>query len=221
MKPTELCQLAGTYTGKPPSGGMICMAKIDGWRALYLRDWQGKPGLWTRNGHPIEGVGHILWRLAQIERAAGQPLFIDGEFQIGRSLAETKRWCEAGWKHGGEAGQLFAFDAMPLTHWRAGHSPIPLVERLDLLRGAIEGADGDQWDWRPGSRGRDDKLPPVVMLDHSWVFDHRDVMDQAEQVWSDGGEGLVLKAPEAPYWRKRTCDWLKVKHGQAWQKKAA
>jgi hypothetical protein len=82
----------------------VAEQKVDAFRALYLRNREGKPGLWTRNGYPIEGVGHILHQLAAMERIAGEPLMIDGEFCVGDgpdTLATTKAWCERDWKQGG------------------------------------------------------------------------------------------------------------------------
>ena len=220
MQSYHLCQLAGEYRGQIPIGGMLFEQKIDGWRGLWLRDHTGKPGLWTRNGHPIEGTGHIAWHLSQIERAAGQPLVIDGEFQVAGTLAATKEWGERGWKHGGEAGEYFAFDCLTLAEWQDGGTDQPLVDRkADLARWANE-ATGDGWEWRPGSHGRDDGACPVSVLPDGWAFDTQDVEREARRVWAAGGEGLMLKDPESPYQRNRNNHWIKVKQGQRWQRAA-
>lgn len=89
---------------------------------------------------------------------------------------------------------------------------------MDLASRAV-----DDWTWRPGSRGRDDKLPPVVVLPHAWVFDRRDVLEQAERVWAADGEGVMLKDPDSPYRRNRDKAWQKVKreNQHKWQLKAA
>lgn len=220
-RPKELCQLAATWSGTLPDDGWLWQEKVDGWRALYLRDHKGQPRLFTRNGHPIEGTGHITWRLAQIEEAAGEPMMFDGEFQVGGSLEATKRWCESGHKAGGEAGQLFLFDAIPLSDWERGQCSVPQVDRLQRLREAIAAAEGDGWDWRPGSRGRDEALPPVVMLEDGWCFTPSDVTQEARRIWARKGEGLMLKDPLAPYQRNRSDAWQKVKPGAAWQRKLA
>lgn len=128
----QLCQLASGWKGPLPDGGALVEQKIDGFRALYFRGHDGQPKLWTRGGHRIEGVTHILHRLGQIEQSVGQALFIDGEFQVDGTLDATKRWCERGWKVGGEAGQFFAFDCMPEAEWRAGGTDRPVVERNPL-----------------------------------------------------------------------------------------
>lgn len=216
MTPAQLCQLAGEYRGTVPDGGLMFEQKIDGWRALWLRDHRGVPGLWTRNGHPIGGTGHIAWHLAQIEREAGEALVFDGEFQVEGTLAATKTWAETGWKRGGEAGELFLFDCVTLAEWRAGGSERPLVDRKARLVELAQAARGDGWEWRPGSHGRDDGACPVSVLPDGWAFDPADVEREARRVWAAGGEGLMLKDPSAPYRRNRNGHWLKVKQGQRW-----
>lgn len=220
-RPKELCQLAGTWKGDVPIPGLLAEVKVDGWRALYLPDHKGKPRLFTRNGHPIEGTGHIVWQLGRMADAAGEPMIFDGEFQVDGALAATKAWCERGWKQGGEAGQFFAFDCMPLREWQGGGSATRLIERKAILRELLAVANDDCWDWRPGSHGRDAEAPPVVVVDDEWAFDTRHVMDLANRVWASGGEGLMLKNAEAAYRRNRSDDWLKVKPGGPWQRRRA
>ncbi len=223
MRSNHLCQLASDFRGDMPSDGMLFQEKRDGWRALLLRDWKGRPGLFTRNGMQIEGVGHILYRLAEIERAAGEPVVFDGEFQVDGTLAATKAWCERGWKAGEEDGQLFLFDALPLSAWEQGGDDMPLVDRLKRLRGWLDAAEADEWTWRPGSRGRDEALPPVVMLEDGWAFDEADVLAEARRVWAAGGEGLMLKHALEPYRRNRNAAWQKAKRENMhkWMRRAA
>lgn len=210
----EFCQLAGTWDfATVPPGGCMAEEKVDGWRALYLRDWQGKPGLFTRGGRPIEGVGHILHRLALIEQCAGARLVFDGEYQAGGCLSATKAWCERGWKAGGEAGTLHLFDAMSMADWQAGGSSTPLYQRKAALAGWIEAADRhpQAWEWRPGTRGKEPEGEAVKLVRDEWCASVADVMALARRVWMAGGEGLVIKDAESAYVRARSPAWLKVK----------
>ena len=221
--PAHLSQLCGTWDGRTIPPGAVAELKHDGWRGLYLRDHTGKPGLWTRNGVPIEGVGHILHALEAFERHAGERLFIDGEFCVGDgpdTLASTKAWCERGWKAGGEAGTFYAFDCLPYADWMRGGSETPWIarkERLQALALAVETDADHAWTWRPGSRGRDEGANPVRVVPHRevWCFD--DVIEAAGAMWDAGLEGIVLKDRWAPYERKRTGHWLKV--GRPWRDK--
>ena len=218
MRPTSLVQLAGEWRGAIPAGGVMVETKVDGWRAARFPGVDGRVRLWSRNGMPIEAE-HILHRLGLMERVAGEPLMFDGEFLVGDTLAATKAWAERGWRMGGEAGQFFAFDCLTLAEWRAGGSDVPLYQRkrqlLDLAR-AVEDDPALSWEWRPGSRGRDDSVPPVVVLPDTWAFDPADVMAEARRVWAADGEGLMLKDAESPYRRNRSDAWMKVKPGGPW-----
>lgn len=215
QRPRELCQLAGRWTGHVPEGGIACEEKRDGWRALWFPGLDGQARLWTRNGQPIEGADHIAHRLAIMERAAGQPMMFDGEFIVDGSLAATKQWCESGWKRGGNAGVLYLFDAMPLADWTRGRCDMRWIERKTLLRGIWDKAQADplSWEWAPRSRGQGQDTPIVEILDDLWLFTADDVREEASRVWARGGEGLMLKDPEAPYGRARSSAWLKVKKG--------
>jgi ATP-dependent DNA ligase len=209
---TELCQLLGDWDGTTPTGGVWFEQKHDGWRALRFAGIDGQVRLWTRNGLPIEGTGHILWRLEQMEQAAGEPMMFDGEFVVDGTLDATKRWAEKGWRAGGEAGVFHLFDGMPLSAWQAGGDPTPLYERKKRLKALFDASAGDGWEWRPGSRGRDENGPPAVQLvEDGWAADAGEVIAGARRVWATGGEGLVLKDWSSPYRRTRSPAWAKVK----------
>ncbi len=223
---SSLCQLASDYRGQMPDDGLAFEQKVDGWRAMAFRGHGGQLRLWSRNGHRIEGAGHIIHRLQIIEEAAGEPLFIDGEFLVGGNLADTKRWCEQGWKMGGEAGRFYAFDIAPLSEWQRGGWDQPWHERKAWLTKLVQAVDehlASQWDWREGSRGRDDGPSPVIVLEDGWCFTPADVASEARRMWARGAEGLMLKAPLAPYRRNRCDAWLKVKQDNQhkWMRKAA
>lgn len=209
---TGLCQLLGDWRGDVPTGGIWAERKWDGWRALrLLTGREGIPGLVTRNGLPIEGVGHILHRLARMEREAGEPLMFDGEFVVDGTLDATKRWCESGHKMGGEAGVYHVFDAIPLSDFMARRNAIPLYERKARLKALWDATQEDEWEWRAGSRGRDEGGLSVLLVEDEWLFDRDAVIGRAREIWAGGGEGVVLKDAEAPYEFRRSNTWRKVK----------
>lgn len=214
-RPRELVHLAGRWRGAVPDGGIACEVKIDGWRAAWFPGLDGKPRLWTRGGQPIEGAGHIAHWLGIMERVAGEPMMFDGEFQVDGTLAATKAWCERGWKHGGNAGKLYLFDAVPLADWKRGRCDEPWIERKARLVEIMRAAEASPlpWEWVPGARG--DTPGSVEILDDVWLSSADDVRDEANRVWARGGEGLMLKDPAAPYVRARSDSWLKVKRDGA------
>ena len=220
---TQLCQLLGDWRGAVPAEGTWLERKFDGWRALRFAGIDGQVRLWTRNGLPIEGAAHVMWRLEEMEREAGEPWMFDGEFVVDGSLAATKAWAEKGWKAGGEAGVFHLFDGMPLREWKAGGGDTPLYMRKARLRALFDASAGDGWTWRPGSRGRDEFGPAAVQLvEEHWASDAADVLDHAQRVWAADGEGVVVKDAEAPYRRSRNNTWQKVKRDNAhyWRKAA-
>lgn len=214
IRPSSLCQLAGTWNGSAPAnGGCIAEQKYDGFRALYFRDHEGKPTLWTRNGHPIEATGHILHKLAAMEAVAGESLFFDGEFQVDGCLSATKAHCERGYKTGIEAGTFYAFDVLTEREWRANDCDRPLIDRKAMLKHISDesGNMDDGWEWRAGTRGKEPDAPTVEISDGEWCNDVGEIMDLANRVWVAGGEGLVLKDAESVYRRERSKTWMKVK----------
>lgn len=217
----DLCQLAQDWRGLVSESGIMAETKIDGFRAIRFPGITGKVRLWTRQGMPIEGAGHILYRLERMERAAGEPMFFDGEFQVGETLAATKAWCESGWKLGGEAGIYHVFDAMPLSAWRAGGDPTPLYQRKKRLKELMDATAEPDWEWRAGSRGRDEGATAVRMIEDEWCFTASDVLDFTKRIWAAGGEGAMLKDAEAGYARKRSDAWLKVKPYGPWSRARA
>lgn len=215
---TQLCQLASDWRGHVLPHGMMGERKIDGWRGIVLTGIDGIRRMFTRNGHWIEGTAHILYFLEHMERAAGEPMVFDGEFQVENSLDATKRWAESGHKLGGEAGHFYLFDALPLSAWKAGGDPTPLFQRKARLQALYQAVIEDEalaWEFRPGSRGDDGWLRSVSVLPDTWVFNAQGATEEARRIWADGGEGIVLKDPEAGYVRGRNGHWLKVKQANS------
>jgi ATP-dependent DNA ligase len=215
-----LCQLAASWSGRDLPIAATVEEKRDGFRALWLRDHQDKPGLYSRNGIPLPGVEHITHQLAAFERHAGQPLFLDGEFCVGETdtLATTKRWVERDHKFGGTAGKLYLFDGLAFDDWMRGGTDTPLwqrKERLQALALAVETDQAHAWDWRPGSRGDEPNPVELVTATEVWCVD--DAIEQAGAIWASGGEGIMLKDLEAPYRRCRSNAWLKI--GRPWRDK--
>lgn len=208
-----LCQLVGTYRGTLPDGDWFIQAKIDGWRCLSFVGRDGQKRLWTRNGIPIEGTGHIRHKLALMERIAGEPMVFDGELQVGETLAATKAWCERDWKGGGEAGTMLIFDCLTQSEWEQGGTDRPLHERLAMLDRLYREmlALPANWEWREGTRGKEPPAPHIMPLSYEYAASHADVMDFATRVWSRGGEGAVVKRADSGYVRDRSNEWMKIK----------
>lgn len=215
---TQLCQLASDWRGHVLPHGMMSEEKRDGWRGIVLQGIDRITRMFTRQGHFIEGTGHILYLLQHMERAAGEPMVWDGEFQVNGNLADTKRWAESQWKQGGEAGHFYLFDCLPLSAWKRGGDPTPLFQRKARLQALYQAVIKDEalaWEFRPGSRGDDGWMRSVSILPDQWVFTAQDALRATQDVWATDGEGTVLKDPEAPYQRGRNSHYLKIKRENA------
>jgi len=219
MTPTALVQLVGEYRGVLPEGQWVASPKIDGWRAAWFRGIDGRPRLWTRGGHPIPGVAHILARCAAMEEVAGEPLMIDGEFQVDGTLLATKAWCERGQKLGGNAGTLFAFDCLTQAEWKAGGSDMPWLDRQKRLHSLVDATATLPMDtrWFRATDGQPVPEDYLQALPGELVQSHEGVVRAAEEVWAAGGEGCVIKRIDSPYRRNRTDQWLKVKQSGKWR----
>lgn len=205
------------WNGKDiPQGGYSVSQKIDGFRANHYRGIDGTPRLWTKNGHEIHGVGHILHKLGIMESIAGEPMMFDGEFQVNGTLSDTKRWHEKGWKLGGEDGTLFIFDMMPERLWRDGGDPKPWIIRdseLSELLALSEQSD-ENWQWREGTHGKEPDCPAVKAIEWEILDTVEEIERKAQEMYNRGDEGLVLKVIDSPYIRGRSNDWKKVKQGR-------
>lgn len=220
MTAPYLSQLAAEWRGTLPG---LCIAEVkhDGFRCLWLRDRQGVPGLYSRNGMPLPGLEHIAHELLAWERHAGERLFLDGELIVGDgpdTLASTKRWCESGHKLGGTAGVLHLFDGFAYDDWFRGGTDAPWYQRkarIEQLGLSVEADEAHRWDWRPGARG--DEPNPVRVVPHTDIWTVDDALMIAAQMWRAGLEGCVFKDAEAPYVRQRSNAWMKC--GRPWQSK--
>lgn len=222
MTAQQLCQLAGAWQRTLPAW-TIGECKLDGFRCLWLRDWEGRPGLYSRNGMPLPGLDHIEHELRAWERHAGERLFVDGELIVGDeadTLAATKRWVESGHKLGGTAGVLHLFDGFSYDDWLRGGSAVPWYQRkarLEALSLAVKSDEAHAWEWRPGSRGAGADASPVRVVPHVDLWHVDDALQMAAEMWKANLEGIVIKDATAPYVRQRSNAWAKV--GRPWQSK--
>lgn len=120
-------------------------------------------------------------------------MMFDGEFQIGDSLRATLSHFGRG-RRAEDAGTLWAFDAVPLDAWQRDDCQLPHHARKAMLQACLASADG-----------------PVICMGDAWLHDADQVQIVVEDVWTRGGEGIVVKAPASLYRRRRTGAWRKVK----------
>lgn len=206
-RPRELVALAGEWHGGLPDGGAMVEEKRDGVRAYYLGNT-----LRTREGIEIGGVGHILHRLAGIERAYGRPLFFDGEFIAPGGYMATLRHIGQGLR-APEGGTLHLFDTLHAEEWQANDCDRPLYERKAMLTRLVrmQSDSDDGWTWRAGTYGKEPDEPPVTIIPDVWCATPADVEQMAAEIWERDGEGVVVKDAMGLYRRERSNAWRKFK----------
>jgi ATP-dependent DNA ligase len=210
-RPREFVQLAGVWRGQLPDGGAMVEEKVDGVRAWYVDG-----ALTTREGIPICGVGHILHRIGGMEKAYGRPLFLDGEFKTPGGFRATLSHIGKGLR-APEQGTLHLFDCLHADEWRGDECDRPLYARKAMLADLAALAEGlsGEWDWRPGSRGKEPDGPALTVVADQWCSDADEVRAMAQSIWAREGEGVMVKDATAPYRRSRNAAWQKYKQ-QGW-----
>jgi ATP-dependent DNA ligase len=206
-RPATLVQELGVWNGEMPDrhGGYV-ERKHDGWRLIRF-DGQCR----TRNGMPYRGIRHIERALAFLETFFACPMAFDGEFVVGEgphTLARTKAHQDKGWKER-DAGRLHLFDALPLADWHEGACWTPLYQRKADLEAAYLAMMASPLAWEYG--WTEEVECPLVIVESRWAGDAGEVRAMAREVWSEGGEGVVVKSHDAPYRRERNTDWRKLK----------
>lgn len=180
--------------------------KHDGWRMFRNRGRH-----FTRNGIPFRGISHIERAAAFLQQQFNRPMFFDGEFTVGTgidTLAQTKAHQDHGWREG-DAGTFWIFDCLPMSDWEFAESDTPLVERKAILKAGIDRMMADPLSWEFG--WADGTECPLRYVEDQWADSAYDVRDMARSIWAEGGEGVVVKDPMAPYRRNRNEAWLKLR----------
>lgn len=177
--PTFGVMLAKTYSSdidKP----MYMSLKFDGLRAVYTGH-----NLYTRNGHVILGMDHILAELKSLEcNSFDGELLIPGlHFQESSGLIRSHKACPK--------AQYFIFDKPS--------SPEPFTYRYNQLALDLKGhTDGSL------NLVKHVRTASVEVIDRTY-----------NKALDAGYEGLVLKDPYHEYQCKRSSDWLKLKAVQS------
>ncbi len=125
---------------------------------------------------------------------------LDGEV-IGKSFNDLMKQARRKTDVQATDSIFYAFDVLPLSEFREGHSNPRLSQRIEALE-----------ECRPVF----DKLANVDLLPHLMVdLDTAEGKDQFRRYANDqvnlGFEGIMIKELKAPYLCKRTTEWLKWK----------
>lgn len=186
MTIAEPCQLLAHYDARRHPKNAIAELKMNGMRALCP-----PARIVTRNALPFDAALHCRPILDKLEAGFGCPMVFDGEYVEDGGLDATL----AAHKRGEGSGVLWLFDAVPYEEWKRNRFTHPLRIRKRALSAEFEKLEEQSF---------------VGLLAYTDV-DADMVRPMAEQVWQNGGEGLVIKDADAPYYRGKSSLWQKVK----------
>jgi DNA ligase-1 len=189
----DLAQLVVDYTPKFfPAAGAIVERKHDGIRALWINGQ-----LITRNGLPIWCSVHLWPQLADLERRLGGAFMIDGEYvEPGGFIGTLRRFNETRWERAPAKGwgKLHIWDAVPLDVWQGRVHGLPLIDRKATLRAAMAGA-GDG----------------LAYVEHSYTICDQFAASLAQEAFTAGHEGIVIKAAASLHQSGRSRAWQRIK----------
>ncbi|EOA02509.1 ATP-dependent DNA ligase [Herbaspirillum frisingense GSF30] len=186
-------QLATLVDQAPQGDEWLSELKFDGYRGLCRID-AGRAAIFTREGLDWSHRWPIL--VKALERLPVDDAWIDGEVvaldENGRISFEALQTLARGDRQqaNGIRLALYAFDLLFLN----GHDlrEVPLLQRKELLRTLIPGADEDG-----------------LLLYSEHIVGHTDEVFQ--HACQHGMEGIVVKRADAPYTGRRDRNWLKLK----------
>ena len=196
----------------------IVTEKLDGIRRILVKE-NGSVKCYSRSGHEDAGLVDII---AEAEYLPDNYVY-DGELlaqgiykdsialrQATNSIANSK---------GTKVGLTFnVFDMIPLEEFKLGVSKWPAIDRKAQLAAtlkdySLKALKPDVWEQLIVCYGIDQALKfirPVPIL--GLVKGMYEVEPIVAEIWSRGGEGVMLNTAGGKYEIKRTKELLKVKH---------
>ena len=176
---------------------IIVTQKLDGIRAV-ARVCNGKVGIFSRQGKPIEGLKDIGEELAELPNGCYDgELLLDKEDLPSKDLyRETVTIVNS--KLEDKKGVIFnIFDYIPLRDFNKGYCEDNCLGRKRFVYEKLRNIEPD---W----------LKPVEILYHG-KYDKRIVQQELDKQISLEHEGVMVNIANAPYEAKRTKNILKVK----------
>lgn len=195
----------------------IVTEKLDGVRRVLIKE-NGTCRFFSRSGHEDTGLVEIA------EEALYLPdnFVYDGELLAAGtfkdSIAQRQATNSLANLKGAKTGLIFnIFDMVPLKDFYAGQCNIPAIERKIRLAATLKDDSfsliDEQWVQRQLAFGIDQNLKRIVPVPILGMVNSLEEAEAiVEDIWSRGGEGVMLNTKNGPYEIKRSKHLLKVKH---------
>ena len=182
----------------------IVQQKYDGVYCIAFFDNQGIVGIYSATGKEYLSLEHLKPQLELCRDIAGDNIsFIIFEaYSSVTSQPIISGWCR---DESGQHPEIMAYihDALTMNEY-IGRDKTPYSERIArLIKGNIE------------THCKSLFLPLTIIANEQSA-----IIDMAETIWFHGGEGVVIKNPDAPYSRgKRNWDLMKLKQNVSYDLK--
>ena len=214
------CMLGSLYESVGPEKTKwpcIVTEKLDGVRRILVKE-DGVCRFYSRSGHEDTGLIDIVAEAKHLPNnfVYDGELLAEGHFS--NSIAHRQATFSVANCKGAKAGLIFnIFDMIPVQDFYRGTCNIPAMERKIRLAATLKDDSlqriDDEWIQRQRAFGIDEELKwikPVPIL--GMVNNLHEAEPIIEEIWSDGGEGIMLNTVSGPYEIKRSKHLLKVKH---------
>lgn len=192
------CMLAHPYEEKRVSYPTHVEPKMDGVRVLFISDQSGRFKCYSRSGKEFHNYSHIGSQLSKLMYSFS-PHVLDGEV-VDASDSFNKTVGDARRKGVSANDSVFhLFDAIPLEEFGDVFDQT-YKHRRGWLQDLFEHAELNAVD-----------APNLKLVPSYVVHSHEETMSIYRNIVGRGGEGVMVKCPNAFYECKRSFGWLKIK----------
>jgi len=201
------CQLAHDSANHESkvSGKKLIEVKLDGVRVITIVRSDGRVDMFSRNGKELANFPHIAEQISSVIKQKGSSksmdVVLDGEI-MSSSFQDLMKQVHR--KDNVKAGDaiLNLFDVLPLEDFEKGIYNKDQTTRSSMVKFWVE--------------QNQDLLPNVTYVANELVDLDTDegqlrFKEINAKAVAGGYEGIMIKAPEAPYECKRSVAWLKLK----------
>ena len=197
------CMLAHKFNEKHVKYPVLVEPKLDGVRVLVIVTPNAEHiGFYTRTGKPLPSLDHLASEIKHLTIEAGYKsvgLVLDGEAvagQFNKTVGDIRRSAPA------LDAEIHLFDLLSYEYWDSGEKRIGerIQVRREFLQKAVKSVNV--------AFGKESKLRVVPQ----YIVNSLEEIDGIyERIREKGGEGVIVKALDGCYERKRSRNWLKIK----------
>tara|TARA_R110002074_G_scaffold71747_1_gene165663 strand:+ start:1997 stop:2893 length:897 start_codon:yes stop_codon:yes gene_type:complete len=173
--------------------------KLDGVRCLMTAYPDLRTETMSRTGKPFNSVEAIEFDLAtvfaQLRDKYPSGIVLDGELTCGSTFKETvgaikRKSVQA------EGAVLNIFDILSVDEHKAGVSNAQYLERRTHMNEFMDRAA---------------HCSSFNLNDAREAYSHEQILDHYQEIFDNGGEGIIVKNPASNWEAKRSWNWMKIK----------